>query len=583
MYDDNEIKRVFEFAGNYKYLTIIACVLSGISTILGVVPFVCIYKVIDICINNTDNVNSSSSYALIALVFAILSILIYYISLSCSHLAAFRIAKNMKKQTLHHLMTLPMGYFMINSSGKIRKIIDDNAGLTEDFLAHQLPDLIAALVTPIIFIICLFIFNPILGIVCLIPLILSFLFMKQMMCGENTKFMSKYMTSLENMNKEAVEYIRGIPIIKVFNQSIFSFKDFNKSINDYTEFASGYALSCRIPMTNFTVSLNSFFIFLIPASVFVFKNTSDPKNIFLDMFFYILFTPLCTNMIMKLIFTQENLLQTKEAVRRISDLLNEKTLKCSYKEKSINNFNIEIKDVSFEYTKGKTTLENINLNINNGETVAIVGSSGSGKTTLASLIPRFFDVSKGSIKIGGANVVDIKKEDLMSYITFVFQDSKLFKTSIIENVRIGKNNATDEEIKKALQMAQCNDIIKKMPDGINTKIGSKGVYLSGGEKQRIALARAILKNSPIVILDEATSSADAENEYLIQKAFEKLSKDKTVILIAHRLSTVVNVDKIVVMNKGKIVEAGSHKNLLDKNGLYANMLRQYESSTSWEI
>lgn len=489
----------------------------------------------------------------------------------------------MKKKTLHHLMTLPMGYFMLNSSGKIRKIIDDNAGLTEDFLAHQLPDFIAALIMPIIFIVCLFIFNPILGVVCLIPLILSVLFMKQMMGGENAKFMSKYMNSLENMNKEAVEYIRGIPIIKVFNQSIFSFKSFYKSITDYNEFASGYALSCRIPMTNFKVSLNSFFIFLIPISVLVFKNTNESKKIFLDMFFYILFTPLCTNMIMKLIFTQENLLQTKEAVRRISNLLNEQPLKKSDNTKNVENFSIDIKDVSFSYSKGKTVLDNINLKINEGETVAIVGSSGSGKTTLASLIPRFFDVSKGSISIGGVNVVDIKQEDLMNYITFVFQESKLFKSSIVENVKIGKKYATDEEINKSLQMAQCNDIIEKMKDGINTKIGSKGVYLSGGEKQRIALARAILKNSPIVILDEATSSADAENEYLIQKAFEKLSKDKTVLLIAHRLSTVVNANKIVVMDKGKIVEVGSHRSLLDKNGIYANMLRQYESSVSWEI
>ncbi|MCR8746654.1 ABC transporter ATP-binding protein [Romboutsia lituseburensis] len=583
MYYDNEIKRVFEFAGNYKYLTIISCILSGISTILGVVPFVCVYKVIDIWINNKENISNSSKYALIALIFAVLSILVYYIALSFSHLAAFRIAKNMKKKTLHHLITLPIGYFTLNSSGKIRKIIDDNAGLTEDFLAHQLPDFIAALVMPIIFIICLFIFNPILGIVCLIPLFLSVLFMKQMMGGENAKFMSKYMTSLESMNKEAVEYIRGIPIIKVFNQSIFSFKNFHKSINDYNEFASGYALSCRIPMTNFKVSLNSFFIFLIPASIFIFNNTSNHKKIFLDMFFYILFTPLCTNMVMKLIFTQENLLQTKEAVRRISNLLNEQPLKCSGNAKSVNNFNIEIKDVSFAYSEGKTILDNINLNINEGEMVAIVGSSGSGKTTLASLIPRFFDVNKGSISIGGVNIVDIKKEDLMSYITFVFQESKLFKSSIAENVKIGKNNATDEEIKKSLQIAQCNDIIEKMPDGINTRIGSKGVHLSGGEKQRIALARAILKNSPIVILDEATSSADAENEYLIQKAFEKLSKGKTVLLIAHRLSTVVNTDKIVVMKKGKIVEVGSHKSLLDKDGVYANMWRQHESSISWEI
>lgn len=583
MHEHKEVKRIFEFAGRYKYLTILACILSALSTILGVVPYICVYKVIDGWISNVEKINKFSEYAFIALLFAVLSILMYYMALSFSHLAAFRIAKNMKKKTLHYLMGLPMGYFMSNSSGKIRKIIDDNTGLTEDFLAHQLPDFIAALVMPIMFIICLFVFNPILGVVCLIPLIFSMIFMKQMVGGENSKFMSKYMNSLESMNKEAVEYVRGMPIIKVFNQSIFSFKNFHESITSYSKFASRYALSCRIPMTNFKVSLNSFFIFLIPAGALVFTNTNEPKKIFLDMFFYILFTPLCTNMIMKLIFTQENLLQTKEAIRRISNLLNEEPLKVRGNTKDLNTFHIEIKDVSFYYSKDKVVLDNINLKINEGETVAIVGASGSGKTTLASLIPRFFDVKKGAITIGGINIQNIKKEDLMKYITFVFQESKLFKSSIVENVRIGKKNATDEEVEKSLQMAQCNDIIAKMPNGVNTEIGSHGVYLSGGEKQRIALARAIIKDAPIVILDEATSSADAENQHLIQKAFEKLSKGKTVLVIAHRLSTVVNADKIVVMHKGKIVEVGSHNSLLNKNGVYASMWRKHEAAINWEI
>ncbi|WP_347569076.1 ABC transporter ATP-binding protein [Clostridium caseinilyticum] len=584
MKKENALTKMFEFAGNYKYLTIMACVLSGISTVLSMIPFICIYKVIRSLINNIGGEQNPVYYGRLAVVFAVLSIFIYFVALYFSHLAAFRTAKNMKKETLHHLMKLPMGYFQLNGSGKIRKIIDDNAGLTEEFLAHQLPDLVGAFIMPIAIIIFLFIFDWRMGIVCFIPLILSVIFIKQMMGGENKKFMGNYMDALEDMNKEAVEYIRGIPIVKVFQQTVFSFKNFHKAICDYRDFASGYALLCRVPMTSFTISLNSFFVLLIPLGIILFINGGNTVSTFLNLLFYMLFTPLCGVMMMKLMFTGENLLQAKEAVKRINELLEEKPLKEAEENKSLKDFSIEFKNVSFSYPNNKNkALNNINIKIQEGQTVAIVGSSGGGKSTIASLIPRFFDVDDGSITIGGVNVKNIPTAQLMKNIAFVFQDSKLFKTSILENIKIGKEDPSQEEIYKSLEMAQCKDIIEKMPDGINTMLKTEGTYLSGGEKQRLALARAILKSAPIIILDEATASSDAENEYLIQRAFEKLTIGKTVIMIAHRLSTIVNADKIIVMDKGKIIEEGTHDSLIFMNGAYAAMWKQYKTSIDWEI
>lgn len=584
MRKNDDLVKVFDFSGNYKYLTILACVLSGISTVLSIVPFVYIYKVIKIWLESSRDTDVVFYYAKLSVLFAVLSIFIYFIALYLSHLAAFRTAKNMKRQTLHHLMTLPMGYFSLNSSGKLRKIIDDNAGLTEAFLAHQLPDFVGALIMQFSILSCFFIFEPRLGAVCLVPLVISILLIKQMMGGENAKFMGQYMDALEDMNKEAVEYIRGIPIVKVFQQTVFSFKNFYKAITDYKGFASDYSIRCRIPMTSFKVNLNSFFVLLIPIGILLFISATDQKFIFVNIIFYMLFTPLCASMMMKLMFTGENLLQAKEAVKRIQALLQEKPLKVSKEIKEVKDFSIEFNNVSFTYSTAKEkSLDGIQLKINQGETVAIVGTTGSGKTTLASLVPRFFDVNEGDISIGGVDVRNISTTELMRCIAFVFQQSQLFKNTIAENIRIGKQNASEKEIYEALEMAQCKDIIDKMPQGIHTVIGTKGTHLSGGEKQRIALARAILKDSPIVILDEATASSDAENEFLIQRAFEQLTRGKTVILIAHRLSTIVNADKIIVMDKGKIVEQGTHKSLLDKDGIYASMWHLYKTSVNWAI
>ena len=594
MKKDSELSKMFQYAGNRHWLTVLGMILAGLSTVLSMIPFVCIWFVVRDLLNaltagDISLTTHSTTYAWAAASFSVLSILLYFIALCCAHLAAFHTATNMKKAAMHHIVTLPLGYFSQNASGRLRKIIDDNAGLTENFLAHQLPDLTGAVVMPIAVIILIFIFDWRLGLCCLVPLAISVFFLKQMMGGDNAHFMEGYMTALETMNKEAGEYIRGIPVVKVFQQTVYSFKNFHAAIEEYEKYASGYALKCRIPLTGFNVALNGTFVLLIPVAGMILAGVSGQasyQDVLLDFLFYSLFTPVCTTMMNRVMFASEQLMAAKSAVTRIEDILQEQPLAKPSKtsSKRPTDASVSFEHVSFVYP-GTTekALDDITFEVPEGKTVALVGASGSGKSTAAKLIPRFFDVTEGRILVGGADVRDIDKQTLMSKIAFVFQNTKLFKDTLLENIRAARPSATREEVLKAADAAQCTEIIARLPQGLNTVVGNGGTYLSGGENQRIALARAVLKDVPIIILDEATAFADAENEHQIQLAFEKLTKGKTVLMIAHRLSTIQNADLILVFDNGKIIERGTHESLLSANGKYASMWNDYQTSIRWKV
>ena len=592
MKKDSEISRMFQFAGNRHWLTILGMILAGLSTILSMIPFVCIWFVVRDMLNalvagDISLAAHSTTYAWWAAGFSVLSILLYFIGLCCSHLAAFRTATNMKKAAMHHVVKLPLGYFGANGSGRLRKVIDDNAGLTEAFLAHQLPDLTGAVVMPIAVLVLIFVFDWRLGLCCLVPLAISVVFLKQMMGGDNAGFMEGYMTALETMNKEAVEYIRGIPVVKVFQQTVYSFKNFHAAIEEYEKYASGYALKCRIPLTGFNVALNGTFILLIPVAGMILAGVSGQaayQDVLLDFLFYSLFTPICTTMMNRVMFASEQLMAAKSAVTRIEAVLKEEPLADPAEGKEPEDASVTFENVSFQYPGAEEkALDGVTFDIPAGKTVALVGASGSGKSTAAKLIPRFYDVTEGRILVGGVDVRKIEKRTLMDRIAFVFQNTKLFKDTLLENVRAARPEATREEVLHAIETAQCKEIIDRLPDGLDSIVGNGGTYLSGGENQRMALARAVLKDAPIVILDEATAFADAENEHQIQLAFEKLTKGKTVLMIAHRLSTIQDADMILVFDQGRIIERGIHESLLTQNGKYASMWKDYQTSIHWKV
>ena len=592
MKKDSEISRMFQFAENRHWLTVLGMILAGISTVLSMIPFVCIWFVVRDMIGalvqgDITLASDSTVYAWWAAGFAVLSILLYFIALCCSHLAAFRTATNMKKAAMHHIVTLPLGYFSANASGRLRKIIDDNAGLTENFLAHQLPDLTGAVVMPIAVLVLIFVFDWRLGICCLVPLAIGMSCMKQMMGGDNANFMEGYMSALETMNKEAVEYIRGIPVVKVFQQTVYSFKNFHVAIEEYEKYASGYALKCRLPLTGFNVALNGTFILLIPVAGMILRGVSGQaayQDVLLDFLFYSLFTPICTTMMNRVMFASEQLMAAKSAVKRIEEVLNEQPLPESVHPQQPKDASVSFEKVSFVYpgTEEKA-LDQISFTVPAGKTVALVGASGSGKSTAAKLIPRFQDVTEGKVCVGGVDVRDIDKETLMRQIAFVFQNTRLFKDTLLENIRAARPGATREEVLDAVKAAQCQEIIDRLPEGLDSAVGNGGTYLSGGENQRIALARAVLKDAPIIVLDEATAFADAENEHQIQLAFEKLTKGKTVLMIAHRLSTIQNADEILVFDKGTIIERGTHEELMAAKGRYASMWKDYQTSIQWKV
>lgn len=578
------------FAGKHRYLTGAGCVLSGISAVIALAPYLFMWQVIkETVLNWETGIDSGRLVHLgwMAVVSSLLSMLIYFAALMCTHLSAFRTARNMKTVALHQLTRLPVGYFKKEGSGKLRRIIDDGAGQTETYLAHQLPDLAGALVTPAAVLVLLFVFDWRFGLICLIPMAVGAFFLSRMLGTGMAECMRQYQNALEDMNNEAVEYVRGIPVVKTFQQSIFSFKSFHDSILRYRDWAVNYTVSLRIPMCAYTVSINGIFAVLIPAGILLAGDIAAGaayRTTALDLVFYILFSPICVAMMDKIMWTSENTMAAKDALERILNILREKPLPEPVSPKRPKDCTIEFKDVTFSYDKDNLpALNHVSLTVPQGFTAAVVGASGSGKTTLVSLIPRFFDVDSGSIAIGGVDVREIGTEELMKMVSFVFQDSHLFKDSLLNNIRAARPDAGVEEVKRAIKAARCEDIVEKLPQGLDTVIGTKGVYLSGGEAQRIALARAILKDAPVVLLDEATAFADPDNEYLIQQAFEKLVEGKTVIMIAHRLSTVCHADRIFVMEEGRICEQGTHQELLKAGGGYEKMWKQYQMSVEWKV
>ena len=586
MKKQSALTRLFEYAGNYKYFTMLSRILSVISAWIALVPFYYIWRIMKEVLDVApayDQAKGITSLGWSAVGFALLSMIIYIVALMCSHIAAFRIQANMRSAMMHKIVKLPLGFMDQDGSGKIRKIVQESSEATETDLAHQLPDRAGAIATPIGLLVLLVVFDWRLGLLSLVPVVAAFLVMSSM-TGKNMEIkMKEYQNSLEEMSSEAVEYIRGIPVVKTFGQSVFSFKRFRKAIDNYEKWVISYTKDMRLPMVGYTTTINAVFAILI-AAAFWFSKGTDDKTFLLNLLFYIIITPIITVTLNKIMYSSENKMLVEDALKRVDGILEREPLEQAKEPKMPKDASIVFENVSFRYKDGITdALHGVNLKIEPGEHVAFVGPSGGGKTTLASLIARFFDVTKGKLFVGGVDVREIADEKLMETVSFVFQDSKLLKMSIYDNIRMGKKDATKEQVLHALKEAQCMDIIEKMPQGIDTVIGTRGTYVSGGEAQRLSIARAMLKDAPILILDEATAFADPDNEVKVQEAFSRLSKGKTVIMVAHRLSSVTNADRICVLKDGEIVETGNHESLTKQNGIYAHMWKEYNQSIQWKV
>ena len=554
---------------------------------MALLPFVFIFFIIKEVIGVAPNYSQAVHVVhngWMAVLFALIAILVNVGALMCSHMSAFRIAGNLRKTLMAHIAKLPLGFIGEMGSGKIRRIVNDSSAATETYLAHQLPDMAGAIATPLGMIVMLFLFDWRFGLICLVPVILGFAAMFKMAGPKMADDMKNYQNALADMNNEAVEYVRGVPVVKTFGQTVHTFKRFRDSIDSYYKFCVAYCKKCRMPMLLYTVFINSAFAFLITLALILSGGEAVAQSVLLSLIFYVIFTPVIATSMTKVLFMSENGMVVNDALTRVHSILDLKPLPDAQRNESPRDNSVEFKNVSFRYSGAESdAIRNISFKVQPGETVALVGPSGGGKTTAAGLISRFWDVIGGEIKVGGVNVKNIRKSELMETVSYVFQDSRLLKTSILENVRLAKPNASRDEVENALHKAQCDDIIAKLPDGIDTVIGTKGVYLSGGEQQRMAIARVMLKNAPIIVLDEATAFADPENETLVQRAFEELSKNKTVIMIAHRLTTVRNADRIFVLKDGKIVESGTHDKLAEQNGLYAKMWQDYQTSIGWKV
>lgn len=579
--------KLMEFAGNHKYFSYISCVLAVISAWVALIPFYDVWCIIKEILEVRPDFSKAvhiTSYGWQAVGFALLSMVFYIAALMCSHKAAFRVQANMRIYMMEHIMKLPLGYVESEGTGKIRKIVTDSSAATETYLAHNLPDKAVSYATPIGLLAMMAVFDWRLGLISLIPAVLAFVIMGTMMMGTKmAEDMKQYQNSLETMSSEAVEYVRGVPVLKTFGQTVFSFKRFKAAIDDYEKWTIDYTKAMMFPMIGFTVFSNAIFAALIIA-VYALCGNAITDTFLLNLIFYILITATLTTTLMKVAYAGESQMIVEDALKRMDEILDVKELPDGTSDNKIKDVSVSLKNVKFSYDDAKTNaIDGISLDIKAGEHIAFVGPSGGGKTTLASLIARFWDVSNGSISIGGVDIKNIQNKKLMDTVSYVFQDSRLLKTSILENVRMGRPDASDSEVIEALKKAQCSDIIDKLPEGVNTVIGSKGTYVSGGEMQRLSIARAFLKNAPILILDEATAFADPDNEKKVQLAFESLSKDKTVIMIAHRLSTVTNADCIYVLKDGKIAESGTHEALVDAGGVYAHMWNEYNKSVNWQV
>ena len=586
MKKQTNLSRLLDYAGKYRILTYLSWVLSAAGALLALVPFWYIWYILKEVIAvapQYENAVHVTYYGWMAVVFAVAGVLTYITGLMCSHLAAFRIATNMRITMTRHIATLPLGVIEQFGSGKLRRTIFETSGAMETYLAHQLPDKARAMATIAGLLTLLLIFDWRLGLLSLLPVFLAFLVMTRMTGKEMQDDMTQYQNALADMSNEAVEYVRGIPVVKTFGQTVFSFKKFKDTIDNYERWVIAYTKRMRWPMTFYTLAVNSVFVFLI-AGGFLFSHGSAYSSVLLNLLFYIIITPVISLTLTKLMFMSENGMIVQDAITRIDSVLQSPSLSQANVPQHPRNNSVTLDNVTFSYDGIKNALEDISLTIGNGQTVAFVGPSGGGKSTLAALISRFFDPQSGTVSVGGVDVKDIDKNELMDTVSFVFQNSRLIKGTILDNVRMGKPKATDEEVMAALKAAQCMDIIEKFPNGVNTVIGSQGIYLSGGETQRIVIARAILKNAPVVILDEATAFADPDNETKVQIAFNELAKRRTVIMIAHRLSTIVNADTIFVLKEGHIVESGSFAELSGQKGsLFGAMWRDYQQSVQWKV
>lgn len=585
MKKQSDLSRLLGYAGKRKYFSYASWALAALSALVALAPFYFIFNIIKEVIETTPNFGNAKNLTFngwMAVLFAVIGYLLYIAALMCSHMAAFRVATNMRKDVLSHLVKLPLGYVEEAGSGRLRKIINDSTVASETYLAHQLPDKAVAVATPIGLIALLFIFDWKLGILSLIPVVLAFLIMASMTGKKMAQKMKEYQNSLDAMSNEAVEYVRGIPVVKTFGQTVFSFKRFKATIDNYEKWVISYTKDLRIPMMLYTAAINSVFVFLIAAAL-IFTKNGVTNEFLLNLIFYIIITPIISLTLTKMMYQSENAMIVADALQRVDTILDAEQLPEAVNGKKPADSSIEFRNVSYSYDGVKNAVENVSLNIHSGSTVAFVGPSGSGKSTMANLISRFFDVSEGQVLVGSVDVRNIKKDILMDNVSFVFQNSHLIKGTILDNVRMARPQASKEEVMNALEKSQCMDIVKKLPNGVDTVVGTNGVYLSGGEQQRIAIARVMLKNAPVVILDEATAFADPDNEVMVQKAFSELAKNRTVIMIAHRLSTVAGADRIYVLKDGKIEECGKYNELINNGGMFSKMWNDYRHSVDWKV
>ena len=587
----SDVSVLLGYAGRYKGLTFLGLGLSAVAMVLGMLPYICIWLVAQDLIAVAPNWTEAAGiarYGWLAFGFALAGIVVYFCALMCTHLAAFRTASNIRKQGMAHLMKAPLGFFDNNASGLLRNRLDGAAAETETLLAHNLADIVGTIAMFIAMLVLMFWFDWRMGAACLLTAVVSVGALGTMMGGKNAGLMAEYQAAQDVMSKAGTEYVRGIPVVKVFQQTVYSFKAFKQAIEDYSAKAEHYQADvCKVPQAVNLTATEGAFVFLVPIALLLAPAALSAGTFagFVTNFaFYAVFSAIISTALARIMFAASGIMLAKTALGRIDQVMSAPTLKITDHPKVPKDNSVEFDDVSFTYDGAELpALDHVSFSVKPGQTVALVGPSGGGKTTAASLIPRFWDVTSGAVKVGGVDVRDTDPHVLMDHVAFVFQNNRLFKASILDNVRSSRPDASRQEVEKALSAAQCDDIIAKLPDGIDTVIGRSGTYLSGGEQQRVALARAILKNAPIVVLDEATAFADPENEAMIQKAFAGLTKGRTVIMIAHRLSTVVNTDQNIVLNEGKVAEQGTHMELVSKNGLYARMWKDYNQAVQWKI
>lgn len=593
----SNLSRLMGYAGTKRILTYLSWGLSAMSALLSLVPFWYIWRIIHDILEASPNFSQAGNvtrYGWSAVLFAVIAIVVYIAALMCSHISAFRVAANIRKELMRHITALPLGVTLKYGSGKLRRIVNTSSTATETYLAHRLPDKAGAIATPIGLLFLLLVFDWRLGLLSLVPVVLGFLIMMKMTGKSMEQKMKEYQNALSDMSNEAVEYVRGVPVVKTFGQTIFSFKRFKAAIDNYEKWVIAYTKALRLPMMFYTTAINGVFAFLIAGGI-IFTRGGVTNELLLNLIFYIVITPVIGTTLTKIMFMSEDAMIVNDAISRIDEVLNEKPLSESDVDHVPSDHSITLEHVSYSYNKEqvpeKNALNDVSLRVEPGQVVALVGASGGGKTTLANIVTRFFDPQEGRILIGNVDIRDVRKETLMDKVSFVFQNSRLIKASILDNVRMAKPDATREEIADALKAAQCLDIIEKLPNGIDTVVGTNGVYLSGGEQQRIAIARAILKNAPILILDEATAFADPDNEVRVQQALSALAKGKskdnsagkTVIMIAHRLSSIKDADCIYVLQDGEIVESGTHSGLIEKNGIYNRMWKNYSEAAAWRL